>query len=434
MRTPHVSRCSRVKRSPRHHFVLTSISFLDVVAKHPSLFFSTSLIFINCSISRPSASSTSMGRRFWENSCEPAHWSGMSGRMANPASNTGYEHNLSNLFSYTHADQLPWQPPRFLVPGRRYRDLHHRRSRRFVALRSVQQRQANSSLQSFVNVRTLKSLGTDEGHVLGRTSLQETGGNLGQNLLQQRFVVHCQKGRERESETLTLCIRWKTWKVSKKSLKGKLTRPSEERWWLSENCTKLTLRLRQEIGKREIPAAFQEINQELESQRFQLHQGSRWADQSQRVKISLCGELGLRNRLCQENHAGDCHEIEELRRLCCALVERDKREVTNCLCNKGWIPQPWVKWWLRFRNHRTKPCPMQETSAISGSTSGATLVPDRASTILSLRTLPRFDAGLPRDFLNGTGITGKVVERALVHEGFTPLQSSTLRNFWHILL
>ena len=27
------------EKSPRHHFVLTSISFLDVVAKHPSLFF-----------------------------------------------------------------------------------------------------------------------------------------------------------------------------------------------------------------------------------------------------------------------------------------------------------------------------------------------------------------------------------------------------------
>ena len=35
--------------------------------------------------------------------------------------------------------------------------------------------------------------------------------------------------------------------------------------------------------------AFQEINQEFESQRFQPHQASRWADRAQRDKISLYG-------------------------------------------------------------------------------------------------------------------------------------------------
>ena len=55
--------------------------------------------------------------------------------------------------------------------------------------------------------------------------------------------------------------------------------------------------------------AFQEINQELESPRFQLHEASRWADQAQ---IDM-GALKLRNVLFQENHARDCQEIEELR-------------------------------------------------------------------------------------------------------------------------
>ena len=49
--------------------------------------------------------------------------------------------------------------------------------------------------------------------------------------------------------------------------------------------------------KRNYDIAFQVINQEFESQRFQLFQASRWADQAQRDKISLCGELELRNRL-----------------------------------------------------------------------------------------------------------------------------------------
>ena len=43
--------------------------------------------------------------------------------------------------------------------------------------------------------------------------------------------------------------------------------------------------------KRNSDFASQEINQEFESQRFQLHQASRLADQAQRDKISLCGEL-----------------------------------------------------------------------------------------------------------------------------------------------
>ena len=46
--------------------------------------------------------------------------------------------------------------------------------------------------------------------------------------------------------------------------------------------------------KRKSDIALQEINQEFKTQRVQLHQASRWADQAQRDKISLCGELQLR--------------------------------------------------------------------------------------------------------------------------------------------
>ena len=65
--------------------------------------------------------------------------------------------------------------------------------------------------------------------------------------------------------------------------------------------------------KRNSDIALREINQEFESQRFQLYQASRWADQAQRDKISLYGELELRNKLFQEDHARDCQEIEKLR-------------------------------------------------------------------------------------------------------------------------
>ena len=48
----------------------------------------------------------------------------------------------------------------------------------------------------------------------------------------------------------------------------------------------------------------------------------------------------------------------------------------------------------------------------SESSSGATHVPDQASTILSPRTLPRCDSGLPRDTQNGTGTSGNVMNDA----------------------
>ena len=77
--------------------------------------------------------------------------------------------------------------------------------------------------------------------------------------------------------------------------------------------------------KRNTDFAFQEINQEFESQRFQLHQASRWADWAQRDKISLYGEFEIKSRLYRENQAKVCHEIEELRRICCEENRSSKR-------------------------------------------------------------------------------------------------------------
>ena len=53
----------------------------------------------------------------------------------------------------------------------------------------------------------------------------------------------------------------------------------------------------------------------------------------------------------------------------------------------------------------------------SGSSSGATHVPDQTSTILSSRTLPRCDSGLPRNTQNCTGIMRNVFERPPAQEG-----------------
>ena len=64
----------------------------------------------------------------------------------------------------------------------------------------------------------------------------------------------------------------------------------------------------------------------------------------------------------------------------------------------------------------------------SGSSSGATHVPDRTSAIPSPRTLPRCDSGLSRNTLNGTGITGNVFERPSAQEGVSSTIFSNSKN------
>ena len=43
------------------------------------------------------------------------------------------------------------------------------------------------------------------------------------------------------------------------------------------------------------------------------------------TKISLFGELDLRNKLFKEDHARDCQEIEELRRTCCEETDQARQ-------------------------------------------------------------------------------------------------------------
>ena len=77
--------------------------------------------------------------------------------------------------------------------------------------------------------------------------------------------------------------------------------------------------------KRNSDIAYYQINLELESQRLQVQQAIQWADQAQREKVSLCGELEMRNSLFRENRAKDCQEIEELRRVCCEETDRARQ-------------------------------------------------------------------------------------------------------------
>ena len=80
-----------------------------------------------------------------------------------------------------------------------------------------------------------------------------------------------------------------------------------------------------ETGKKKFWPALYETNREVESQRLELYQAHQWADQSQREKINLCGELEMRSRLFQESHARNYPEIEELQRICCEETDRARQ-------------------------------------------------------------------------------------------------------------
>ena len=255
-----------------------------------------------------------------------------------------------------------------------------------------------------------------------------------QNLLFQLCPVHSEKWREIEIKTS--CIHWNTGKISRKFLNGKLTRPSEER----ENGSAETVRswgrsCGEKLGKeRNSDISLQEINQEFESQRFQERQASRWADQADRDKNSLYGELEMRNRLFQWK---SCKILPRNWR-----IEKNlSRRITSSKTSKIWRIV----------------CASREESyacdSFVGSDSGIidkkicqtpenfTILSQEAALerptfpirppLFCPRTLPRCDSGLPRGTHNGTGVTGNVFfffERPLGQEGLSSTIFNNLKN------
>ena len=55
--------------------------------------------------------------------------------------------------------------------------------------------------------------------------------------------------------------------------------------------------------RRNSGVALHQTNQQLESQRLELHQANQWADRAQRENSRLFGESSSKNRLHQEHHA-----------------------------------------------------------------------------------------------------------------------------------
>ena len=142
--------------------------------------------------------------------------------------------------------------------------------------------------------------------------------------------------------------------------------------------------------------------------------------------------MELRSRLFQEIYARDCREIEELRRISCEEIAQTRKARSEELSlqqrRNPTNPTTVSQMMAQIQDLQNKVNSLSDAREFfdpeSGSSSGATHVPDQDSALLSSRTLPRGDSGLPRNTQNCTGILGRVFERPPAQEG----QSSTILN------
>ena len=145
-----------------------------------------------CSLSRPSASSTSL-ERSRINPCASAHWSGMSGCLANATPHTGYE---PNFHTYRNEEYTPINLP----------DSHRNFPRRDATIiTTAEDPGASSSSKQTEASRVPTMLGSlgnsfwkqwrDHESVDSRNGIQETGANLDRESVVSAIFSSQSKGK-----------------------------------------------------------------------------------------------------------------------------------------------------------------------------------------------------------------------------------------------
>ena len=136
----------------------------------------------------------------------------------------------------------------------------------------------------------------------------------------------------------------------------------------------------------------------------------------EREKISLCGDMELRNRLFQESQAKDCQEIEELRRICCEEADRARHaRIDELSMHQERNPTTVSQLLTQTQDLQNKVNSLSDAREFfcdpeTASSSGATQVPSQHSTDPSPRTMPCRDSGLPHDRRKIVGTSENVFE------------------------
>ena len=155
-----------------------------------------------------------------------------------------------------------------------------------------------------------------------------------------------------------------------------------------------------------------------------------WADQAQRTKSACMENWNWQidsSKTIMQDIAKKLKNWEEL--VAKKQIEQDKQELMNCLCIKTTTVSQFLTQIQDLQNKVNSLTDAREFyNPESGISSGATHVPDQTSTILSPRTLPRCDSGMPRDTQCGTGITGNVFERPRAEEGHSSTICKNSKN------
>ena len=147
-----------------------------------------------------------------------------------------------------------------------------------------------------------------------------------------------------------------------------------------------------------------ESQRELESQRHQWRQASQWADQAQRDRISLCGELELKNRLYQENYTKCRQEFQELTQH--RLEEHSVQQKRD--------PDTVSQLLTQLRELQDKIDFLSDAREFHdpelGSSSGQSHVPNQHRIISSSMRRPSCVSGAPRKTRDDMSIRGNVFE------------------------
>ena len=165
-----------------------------------------------------------MERSCRENPCAPARWSGLSGRMANPA-------DLSNFFSCMDTEHTPIN-----LPGS-HQSFPCQDDAAVISTiedpEGLPHSGASSSSKQTAASRVPSMFGASSiwkqmaGRVSGRTSLQETGAVSDRESVATTIFSSQSKGKRDRDTNVMHSLKDK--EISKKTLNGKLTRPSEKR-------------------------------------------------------------------------------------------------------------------------------------------------------------------------------------------------------------
>ena len=327
-----VARCKNVRVVPTRISILSLMSLLNIpFVPFPSMHSAPS-----ATSSRVSTSFPDRTRSWCQSPSVPPRWS-ESGGMADPAPNTGYEPNLANFSSYVDPEHTPIDVPDshqdFLCPDDATMIPTSPEGLPNAEAFSSSQKAAAGRVSSLFGHSSLGKLSA--GHVSSRSGLQETGAELDRDSVATTLFRSQSRGkRDRDRQ-----------KIIKKHLERKVdSAVRSEQLSLQKLCEAVAEVEVRNWEERNSDIALYEKNQEFESQRVQPHQATRWADQDQSDRISLYGELELRNRLFQENHARDSQEIQEVRRICCEETEQARQARSEELsvqqqCNPATVNQ-----------------------------------------------------------------------------------------------